>query len=65
MEASARSGAVIHSGLYQPQGSLKACACVRVRQPLYKCAALPRIRVRRTGKLIVASSSEELGTRRP
>ena len=61
MGTSARGSAVIHAGLYYPQGSLKARACVRGRQLLYPYAALRGVGVRKTGKLIVACSSEELG----
>jgi L-2-hydroxyglutarate oxidase LhgO len=61
MGSSARSSEVIHAGLYYPQGSLKARTCVRGRQLLYQYAALRGVEVRKTGKLIVACSSEELG----
>ena len=61
METSSRNSEVIHGGLYYPQGSLKAQTCVRGRQLLYDYAALRGIEVRKTGKLIVACSSEELG----
>jgi L-2-hydroxyglutarate oxidase LhgO len=60
METSARGSAVIHAGLYYPQGSLKARTCVRGRELLYRYAAERGIGVRKTGKLIVACSSGEL-----
>jgi L-2-hydroxyglutarate oxidase LhgO len=61
MESSARGSAVIHAGLFYPQGSLKARTCVRGRELLYSYAALRGVGVRKTGKLIVACSSAELG----
>jgi L-2-hydroxyglutarate oxidase LhgO len=61
MGTSARGSAVIHAGIYYPRESLKARSCVRGRQLLYAYAADRGIEVRKTGKLIVACSSEELG----
>jgi L-2-hydroxyglutarate oxidase LhgO len=61
METSSRNSEVIHAGLYYPKGSLKARTCVRGRQLLYEYAALRGVEVRKTGKLIVACSSQELG----
>jgi L-2-hydroxyglutarate oxidase LhgO len=61
METSVRGSAVIHAGLYYPQGSLKARTCVRGRELLYAYAALRKVAARKTGKLIIASSREELG----
>jgi L-2-hydroxyglutarate oxidase LhgO len=60
METSARGSAVIHAGLYYPHGSLKALTSVSGRQLLYRYAAERRIAVCKTGKLIVACSSDEL-----
>src|ERR1700722_13893895 len=61
METSARGSAVIHAGLYYPADSLKARTCVRGRELLYAYAADRGIKVRKTGKLIVACSNDELG----
>jgi L-2-hydroxyglutarate oxidase LhgO len=60
MGSSARGSAVIHAGLYYPQDSLKARTCLRGRELLYRYAAERGIGVRKTGKLIVACSSDEL-----
>jgi L-2-hydroxyglutarate oxidase LhgO len=60
MGTSARGSAVIHAGLYYPHDSLKARTCVRGQQLLYSYAAQRGIGVRKTGKLIVACSSDEL-----
>jgi len=60
MGTSARGSGVIHAGLYYPHNSLKARTCVRGRQLLYAYAAHRGVAVRKTGKLIVACSSQEL-----
>jgi len=60
MGTSARGSAVIHAGLYYPPDSLKARTCVSGRELLYRYAAERGIGVRKTGKLIVACSSDEL-----
>ena len=60
MGTSARGSGVVHAGLYYPQDSLKAHTCVRGRHLLYAYAARRGVAVRKTGKLIVACSSQEL-----
>jgi L-2-hydroxyglutarate oxidase LhgO len=61
METSSRNSGVIHAGLYYPPGSLKAVACTEGRHLLYRrCEALG-LPHRRTGKLVVATNSEEQG----
>jgi glycerol-3-phosphate dehydrogenase len=63
--ASSRNSGVIHSGLYYPQGSLKARHCLRGNQLTYEFCASHGVSHRRTGKLVVASSAaetEELST---
>jgi glycerol-3-phosphate dehydrogenase len=60
MGASTRNSGVIHSGLYYPPGSLKARHCVRGNHLTYEFCALHQVSHRRTGKLVVASSQEEV-----
>lgn len=51
---------VIHSGLYYKPGSLKARNCVEGRQAMYAFCAEHGIRAENTGKVVVATLSEEL-----
>ncbi len=53
---SSRNSEVIHAGLYYPEGSLKAQACVEGRERLYAYCRTRGVEHRRCGKLIVASS---------
>lgn len=62
METSSRNSEVIHSGIYYPTGSLKASACVSGRDKLYEYCAQRGIAHQRLGKLIVATSDEDLST---
>jgi L-2-hydroxyglutarate oxidase LhgO len=57
---SSRNSGVIHAGLYYPPSSLKAQLCVRGRDLLYDYAARRGIPHRRLGKLVVATSGDEL-----
>jgi len=59
-ETSSRNSEVIHSGIYYPQGSLKASLCVEGRNMLYKLCDNEKIPHRKCGKLIIASSEEEV-----
>ncbi|WP_431112543.1 NAD(P)/FAD-dependent oxidoreductase [Variovorax paradoxus] len=57
---SSRNSEVIHAGIYYPQGSLKARLCVDGKQALYEYAAERGLPHRRCGKLIVATSPEQV-----
>jgi L-2-hydroxyglutarate oxidase LhgO len=57
---SARSSEVIHAGIYYPRGSLKATLCVAGRELLYPFCARTGVEHRCCGKLIVATSDEQV-----
>lgn len=59
-ETSSRNSEVIHGGLYYPRGSLKATACVEGRQRLYAYCEEHGVPHARLGKLIVATSEDEV-----
>jgi L-2-hydroxyglutarate oxidase LhgO len=58
-EISSRHSGVIHSGIYYPEGSLKARMCVAGNRILYELCERYGIGHRRLGKLIVATGDEE------
>ncbi len=58
-ETSSRNSEVIHAGIYYPQGSLMARACVAGRRALYAYCAERGVAARACGKLIVAATAEE------
>lgn len=60
MGASSRNSGVIHSGLYYRPGSLKAKHCVRGNHLTYEFCAAYNVPHRRTGKLVVATSENEI-----
>jgi L-2-hydroxyglutarate oxidase LhgO len=61
LETSSRHSGVIHSGIYYPEGSLKARMCVAGNTILYELGKKYGIGRRRLGKLIVATSDAETG----
>ena len=61
-EVSSRNSEVIHAGIYYPEGSLKARACVEGRNLLYQHCENRGVPHRQLGKIIVATCEEEVGT---
>ena len=61
-ETSSRNSEVIHAGIYYRAGSLMARHCVAGKRALYAFCAVRGIPHRRCGKLIVATSTEEVTT---
>jgi L-2-hydroxyglutarate oxidase LhgO len=59
---SSRNSEVIHAGVYDPRGSLKAKLCVAGRRALYDYCAARGVPHRRLGKLVVATSDDEVAT---
>lgn len=58
---SSRNSEVIHGGLYYPSGSLKAKLCVQGRRALYAFLEAHHVDYDRCGKLVVATSEDEVG----
>jgi L-2-hydroxyglutarate oxidase LhgO len=59
---SSRNSEVIHSGIYYPQKSLKAELCVKGVDLLYNFAKEHDVPYRKCGKLVVATSDDEIPT---
>ena len=59
-ETSSRNSGVIHAGIYYPVGTLKARLCVEGNRMLYELCQRCGVGHRQLGKLIVATSDEEV-----
>ncbi|MGL4291707.1 MAG: NAD(P)/FAD-dependent oxidoreductase [Phreatobacter sp.] len=57
---SSRNSEVIHAALYYPTGSIKAAACLRGKQLLYRYAAARGVEAVNCGKLMVATDEGQL-----
>jgi L-2-hydroxyglutarate oxidase LhgO len=57
---SSRNSEVIHAALYYPTGSIKAVACLAGKRLLYRYCEGRGVTARRCGKLMVATSEDQL-----
>jgi len=60
-ETSSRNSEVIHAGIYYRPGSLKARLCREGRDRLYDYCSVRGVPHRRIGKMIVATSEDQIG----
>ena len=60
LEISSRNSEVIHTGIYYPEGSMKAKMCVQGKSMLYELCERQAIPHRKLGKLIVAADYKEV-----
>jgi L-2-hydroxyglutarate oxidase LhgO len=59
-EQSGRNSGVVHAGIYYAPGSLKAALCVEGNRRMYEFCRRHDVPVENVGKLVVASSREEV-----
>jgi L-2-hydroxyglutarate oxidase LhgO len=59
-ETSSRNSEVIHAGIYYPEGSLKSMLCVEGKRLLYEYCRQYDVPFNNCGKLIVATSEDEI-----
>jgi len=59
-ETSSRNSEVIHAGIYYPKGSLKSKLCIEGKKLLYDYCSKYEVPFKRCGKLIVATSPDEI-----